>query len=265
MWAFFDFGLLMPALVPASVKDNADVLEWTNNGEYELQVRGRLSEHLQYFMDTYMEPGTFNPEIHKTPDMDYNFRFYTTREAYAEGIKQAALAMDYEKFKVTSERYSWNTKYHSILNSIWGKLCELNQPGGFYGPRSEDNPRGYLPGRKYSSYGFGSEEGWYDRKHTEVNRRVGSTFGIEDMDSNIVVDEDDDSIDYVSESEREMYKIIDELDEMGISPAEWGEYLSPHEFEVVSPILKSQFGKKVFRAIKRRNRQAWEGQYAQSS
>lgn len=192
MWAFFDFGLLMPALVPAKHANDAAVLEWTNNGEYELQVRGRLREHLEYFMRVYMEPGTFNPNIQATPDKDYNFRFYTTREAYAEGIKQAALKMDYEKFKVTSDRYQWNTKYHSVLNTVWSDVCRLNEPGGFYGPRSADNPHGYDTAKRYSSWG-----GTYDyasahdaRTGSSIARRVGDSFGPRDTNSMAWYDEE---------------------------------------------------------------------------
>lgn len=282
MWAFFNFGLLMPALVPAAVKDREDVLAWTNDGEYDLQVRGRLEEHLQYFMDNFMEEGKFNPVIHKTPNMDYNVRFYTTLEAYAEGIKQAALAMDYEKFKTTSERFSWNTKYHSILNRIWATVCDLAQPGGFYGPKSADNPHGYTT-RHGGGWGGGEwdDYGYYNYRHNEVtgtNRQVGDTFGVrEDMDSNVRfsedgtgevssawfadrgdVDPDDDSLEFIPESERKMFSIIDELDEVGVPINTWWKYTSPREFTMIEPYLEKNVSQKVLRAMRRKNRKAAE-------
>jgi len=292
MWAFFNFGLLMPALVPEKVREQEDVLAWTNNGEYDLQVRGRLEEHLQYFMDNFMEEGTFNPTIHATPQMDYNFRFYTTVEAYAEGIKQAALAMDYEKFKTTSERFSWNKKYHSILNRIWATVCDLNEPGGFYGPKSDSNPNGYTS--RYNGWGgyYGETwdddgEGYYTRRHNQVTGagstytpRVGDSFGPrdDDMNSNVrfsdsnpnssaffadrgdlddELDTDDrDSLEFVPESERKMYEIIDSFDEYGIPPEEWWSYASPREFTMVEPVLLARFGKKVLRSMRKKNRKA---------
>lgn len=267
MWAFFDFGLLMPALVPAKVKDRPDVLKWTNNGEYDLQVRGRLREHLQYFMDNYMEEGTFNPEIQATPDKDYNFRFYTTVEAYAEGIKQAALKMDYEKFKVTSERFSWNKKYHTILNSIWATVCRLNEPGGFYGPKSKDNPRGYTASGRWAA----SEDGWYERRHTQVGRRIGDTFGIPDDEwEQPMVDfgdekywwEDDGSIEeyaYVTPDgevltvDAETDAVLNELDGADIPMNQWWRYTTPAEFNRLDDVLKNHFSKKVLRSMKRKN------------
>lgn len=208
MWAFFDFGLLMPALVPAKVVNRPEVLAWTNNGEYELQVRGRLREHLQYFMDNYMEAGTFNPVIQATPDKDYNFRFYTTREAYAEGIKQAALKMDYEKFKNSSDRFDWNKKYHTLLTRIWGTLCELAPPGGIWGPRSNSNPKGYDSASEYLGWGYDDKKksntlgGWYADAHdamdSEYDWPIGTTFGErakEDRFSNVQFHDSDETVD----------------------------------------------------------------------
>lgn len=270
MWAFFDFGLLMPALVPAAVKDRADVLAWTNNGEYELQVRGRLREHLQYFMDTFMEPGTFNDEIHVTPNMDYNVRFYTTREAYAEGIKQAALAMDYEKFKVTSERFTWNKVYHNVLNSIWASLTKLAEPGGFYGPRSAENPDGYDPARRYSSWG-GSEEGYYSHRHdlssrgTLSGRYVGDTFGVADDLPEVNFgsawwEDDAEEEDFYRAPNGDIFTIdedtklvIDELDAAAIPMAEWWSYTTPSEYNRLQMILKHHFGKKLLRSMRKQN------------
>lgn len=266
MWAFFDFGLLMPALVPAKVMEREDVKKWTNDGAYELQVRGRLREHLQYFMDTYMEPGTFNPEIQATPDKDYNFRFYTSREAYAEGIKQAALAIDYEKYKQTSERYPWNTKFHTILNSIWATVCRLNEPGGYYGPKSDDNPRGYSSSRGGWSNRY-DDEGWYARRHTTVGRRIGDTFGIaEEYDKPEVLfgqtwdDFGDDADDIYVTADGNVYHldvdtqaVVDELEGIEISLSEWWEYVTPAEFTRLTPILKDHFSKKILRSMKKKN------------
>lgn len=267
MWVFADFGLLMPAIIPEKVKDRPDVLKWTNNGEYELQVRGRLREHLQYFMDTHMPEGTFNPEIQATPDKDYNYRFYTTREAFAEGIKNIALAMDYPKFKVTSERFSWNKKYHTILNSIWATVCRLNEPGGFYGPKSDANPRGYSTAR--GTYG-GWDDNWYEKRHNTVGRRIGDTFGIADEDDRPMVDfgknswwEDDGSDErehiYIA-PDGEIFTvdvdtdiILEELDGADIPMSQWWSYTTPAEYNRILPIIEGHFSKKILRSMRKKN------------
>lgn len=149
MWDFTPFGLLMPASVPMDLADTA-----FTEGKYDLQVRGRVAEHLQHFMDNYMEPGTFHNELQLNPDMDYNCRFYTTREAYADAIRKVILEIDYEKFKPTAERYSWGKKYHDVLNSIWGNVTRLGAPGGKWA-------KGYWSGKGSTSIGssfYGSDD-----------------------------------------------------------------------------------------------------------
>ena len=273
MWAFFDFGLLMPALVPAKVKDRPDVLKWTNNGEYNLQVRGRLREHLQYFMDNFMEEGKFNPEIQATPDKDYNFRFYTSVEAYAEGLKQAALKIDYEKYKQTTERFPWNKKFHSICNSIWATVCNLNQPGGFYGPKSAENPRGYST---KGTYGTWRDDDWYEERHNQVGRRIGDTFGIPDEEweryenERPMVDFGDDQKYWweadgeeehiyvapdgeIIEVDEDTDIILEELDSADIPMSQWWSYTTPAEFNRVAVLLKNHFSKKVLRSMRKKN------------
>jgi hypothetical protein len=125
MWIFLPDGLLMPAIVPMDLADPK-----FTQGKFNLQVRGRLAEHLQDFMDRYMEPGTYS-EIELTPKMDYNARFYTTHEAFADGMRLAILDITYEKFKPTAK----TKQYHSVLNSIWGTLTRLAPPNEYYSRR----------------------------------------------------------------------------------------------------------------------------------
>lgn len=276
MWVFADFGLLMPAIVPAKVQNRPDVLKWTNNGEYELQVRARLREHLQYFMDTHMPEGTFNPEIQATPDKDYNYRFYTTREAFAEGIKNIALSMDYEKYKQTTERFSWNKKFHSICNSIWAVVCNLNEPGGYYGPKSESNPRGYS---SRGTYGGWDNEGWYEKRHNQVGRRIGDTFGIPDEEwDRPEVDfgdqqywwEEDGNAEYSYEApdgevfsvDEDTHHILAELESVDIPASQWWRYTTPMEFSRLIPILENRFSKKVMRSMRKKNLKEHEAKHA---
>lgn len=236
MWVFSDFGLLMPALVPERAKNRKSVRKWTKNGKYELQVRARLREHLKHFMEVYMEPGTYNPKIHATPEMDYNYRFYTTREAFAQGIANIALNMDYEKFKETSERFPWNKKYHTLLTRIWGTLCELNPPGGIWGKKSKENPRGFSKAwDEYDSY-------WPDSM-----RRVGDSFRNvqfeedEDYSYDYRADWDDaplEHVDFGGVEDRDTIDLINELDNLNIPEENWHKYTSPAELASIVTVLK---------------------------
>lgn len=136
MWNFLPGGLLMPAAVPMDLVDP----KFTHDGEFDLQVRGRVRSHLENFIRDYMEPGTYS-EIQETPEMDYNCRFYTTRDHYAWAMGKAIAAIDYEKFKPTAEDknpkdgkplYKDGAKYHDVLNAIWGTVTRLGSPGGIW-------------------------------------------------------------------------------------------------------------------------------------
>lgn len=146
-WIFLPGSMMMPAMAPMEKADPAFTL-----GYRELQVRGRLVSHLRDFIETYMDPhGLDHSEIQETPDKDYNARFYCTKEAYAQAMYHAMLDIDYRKFKEQSERrkldgtprYAKGREYHQVLNSMWAAATQLAPAGGYYGPRSPQNPRGY--------------------------------------------------------------------------------------------------------------------------
>lgn len=128
MWNFLPGGLLMPAAVPMDLADP----KFTHDGEFDLQVRGRVASHLTNFTSKYMEPGTYS-EIEYTPQMDYNVRFYTTRDHFAWAMGKAIADIDYEKFKPEAERPEFGAdgkQYHGVLNAIWGSVTALGSPGG---------------------------------------------------------------------------------------------------------------------------------------
>jgi hypothetical protein len=161
MWLFLPSGLLMPAAVPA---DKADPV-LTRDGTLLLQVRARVESHLTNFINDYMEEGKYS-DIEATPQMDYNFRFYTTHADFALAMAKAIVDIDYKKFKPTAEDrdidgrllYKDGKEYHGILNSIWGTLCKLNTPGGSWGRYSATNPNGYKSA-KDSPYKSGKQTG----------------------------------------------------------------------------------------------------------
>lgn len=173
LWLFFSGGMLMPALIPQSVLKAAqtkDIREAATNG-WDVQVRGRVVEHLEWFAETYMPEGSYS-KIYKSPDKDYTCRFYCSKEDFAIGVFNATMDMDYTKFKETSRDYPWGEKYHDLLLRVWSASASVFGAGGFYGPRSKNNPRGYGKARKRGNPR--KDWGRYDKP-------VGSTF-FEDED-----------------------------------------------------------------------------------
>lgn len=251
MWNLLPGGLLMPAAVPM---DKADP-KYTHDGKFDLQVRGRVVRHLENFINEYMEPGTYS-EIQETPGMDYNARFYTTREAYADGMRNAILDIDYKKFKPTAERRladgtlrygPESVEYHSALNSMWSTLTRLGSPGGIWGVYSKSNPNGYKPGTKYSTLGrYGST--------------YGSALGGWHSDELSGFDKDDWGVpDYspYKDEEQEIQDLLEELDEHGVPTDQWERFLSPREFLLVKPLMSAarirerKARRRVRRALKR--------------
>jgi len=186
MWLFLPGGLLMPSIVPAGKGDPA----YTNNGLWMMQVRGRVKSHLENFIRDYMEDGTYS-EIEATPQMDYNFRFYTTHEALAFAVAKSVLDIDYAKFKPTAERvdaekvplYKDGKEYHNTLNSIWSTVTKLGSPGGSWGAYSSTNPNGYKNARDYysvyerprSNRGGGNSRKWWEEDY-DFDHSTGKSF-----------------------------------------------------------------------------------------
>ena len=135
-WIFLPGGLLMPSTFPRD-KVNKDLVP--EDSLFDLQVRGRVTSHLENFIQDYMPEGSYSA-IEKTPNLDYNCRFYCTKATFAAAMAQAMLDIDYPKFKPTAEDkdaegkplYKDGVAYHSVLNSIWGTVCRLGSPGGVW-------------------------------------------------------------------------------------------------------------------------------------
>lgn len=129
MWVFADFGAIMPAEVPAHVLESAKnrQLKLAKKNGWNIQVRGRIREHLEYFAATYLPTGTYSP-VYETKGMDYNVRLYTTREALGAALSAMAMDIDYSTFKETAKRYSWGDKYYKLLLRVWGTVSTLARP-----------------------------------------------------------------------------------------------------------------------------------------
>lgn len=256
MWVFAPFGLLMPAAVPM---DKADPI-FTEDGKYDLQVRGRLAEHLRYFMDNYMPAGTFHPVIELTPGMDYNVRFYTTREAFAEGMAKAIADIDYKKFKPTAEtknedgtnKYGKNAAlYHSVLNSMWGTVTRLGAPGGMW---ASPHPaaavlrnRGVGHTMHYSHKDEADQQAMYaDDEYREYGNWRGtkslvSTWDeIDPDDPNDTAFKDNWSMpDYTPRAEEEAKSLLREAHDAFIPVDQWVDYFTEHEYTLLKPYIKA--------------------------
>lgn len=149
MWIFLSGGMLMPAMIPPTVlKDakTADIRDANAHG-WDVQVRGRVVGHLVWFIDNYMPAGTTSP-VYTTKDKDYTCRFYCSKDDFAIGMYNATMDMNYTKFKDTSLKFTWGKKYHDLLLKVWSASATVFGAGGFYGPKSKDNPRGYGKAKK---------------------------------------------------------------------------------------------------------------------
>lgn len=233
MWIFTPGGLLMPARTPnGGIEGTADP-KFTNDGEYTMQVRGRVESHLTNFIRDYMEPmGLPYSEIERTPQLDYNVRFYTTPEAFSKAVAQAVLDIDFLKFKPTAERskggiplYKDGKAYHTVLNSIWGTLTRLGSPGGWWGARSHRNPQGYLPSSQYVGYG-GSRPmtgaSFYDR---DTITEPDWWTGIDGADE----------LDFVPSRERRVNNLLTDLAEIPVD--QWEDELDSDDFALVKPYI----------------------------
>lgn len=239
MWIFLPGGLIMPSLAPM---DEAD--ETLTLGYRDIQVRARLREHLEHFIRDFMEPYGFEySDIEMTPHMDYNCRFYTTKDELAKALALTVFDIDYRKFKPTAERldaegkprYKSGSRYHGLLNSIWGSVLRLAPAGGSWGPRSKDNPNGYSSGGRKGNYGgstgssFGTRSDYplFDELHDPEGWQVP---------------------DFESPEEAYVQELLTDLE--GIPTDQWEDELTTEDYERVLP-YKAEY----HRDEKRRERQ----------
>ena len=120
MWIFTKDSLLMPASVPMALAPKK-----LTKGYRSLQIRSRDRGQLEAFISEYMQ-GLDHSPIESTPDKDYEFRFYTTHEAFAAAISESIKEIDYEKFKPQAK----HSGYHALLNRIWGTVYDHRRNSG---------------------------------------------------------------------------------------------------------------------------------------
>lgn len=110
MWIMTSFGILMPSLRPADTVSDGD--------EKTMQIRTRRRKELEILREEFMpELG----EIIFMPHTDYEYRTYCTPQEWSDALTRITLAIDYTKFKPTTERYKDN-ELHKAYNEIWSVL-----------------------------------------------------------------------------------------------------------------------------------------------
>lgn len=251
----------MPAAVPMDLVDP----KFTNNGEFDLQVRGRVRGHLENFIRDYMAPGTYS-EIQMTPEMDYNCRFYTTRDHFAWAMGKAIADIDYEKFKPTAESDRFDKKegreYHGVLNSIWGTVTRLGAPGGVwaadydsksiataYKGKSGTVSRGTTfwdddDDDKVPATGTPEFDAWWDRNN--VRRAVVEDDPDYDPDETLPIDPKD----------RDWWReqLLDEANVYQVPLEAWPDYFTASEFALIKDDQKAFLAARRTQSKRNRNK-----------
>lgn len=226
MWIFSPSGLLMPGLVPTIDGKSVANPELTRDGQFELQVRARLRSHLEFFISENFEPlGLEYSAIEATPQMDYNFRFYTTRENLALAVANQVRAIDYVKYKEQSERrgadgkpmYPDGRKFHNVLVRAWSLLTDLNPAGGWYGSYSPSNPHGSKSRSSYSNVPI-----------TSSNSILAEHYG-----------DRDEELDWEPTDQEEADAILQSME--GIPMSQWEDFLQSWELDLLHTFHPSYF------------------------
>jgi hypothetical protein len=134
MWIMTSYGILMPATIPAEIIQGFRD-EWNTNPEpttsitWDLQVRSRDRKTLIRARKIMKQMKYFVGPIIETRQLDYEYRFYCAAHDFAAMIASEIRAIDYEKFKPTTERKGMGgKKLHSLYNRIWGVVAAHYDP-----------------------------------------------------------------------------------------------------------------------------------------
>lgn len=117
MWIMTSFGVLSTVAIPAKV----DV-----DPQWELQVRARDRTALVKLRKRYLKNAS---RIFATPNMDYEFRMYTTKADLAEAMDHMIGDINYENFKLTTDRRGGGgPDLHDLYVRIWGTVRNHYSP-----------------------------------------------------------------------------------------------------------------------------------------
>lgn len=120
MWIFTKHGAASIVEAPPQADP-----KFTNHGERSIQVRGRSREHLESLLREYCHAGrpfsSLNAsKIQETPQRDYPYRFYMSRQDAGLMVYRAAMDVRYGNFKnAARDSGSAGPAYCRLLSSIW--------------------------------------------------------------------------------------------------------------------------------------------------
>jgi hypothetical protein len=112
MWVMTSWGVLMPGLRPEGTIPEGD--------NRVLQVRARRKKDLEMLRDKYM--GDELGDIISLPHTDYEWRAYSTLEAWGRALAKIGEDIDYVKFKETAEKVYDDHDLHGLYLSVWSTI-----------------------------------------------------------------------------------------------------------------------------------------------
>jgi hypothetical protein len=143
-----------------------------------------------------------------------------------------------------------------VLNSIWSTVTLLGKPGGWWGPYSETNPKGYKASEFHSRYGLSKPSKYTswgsnplfssETEHSGYN--WADYLPDDDYIGHDVAPFDSHDLDWSPTAEEEAQFIIDDLKRAQIPTSEWRDSCTEDEWIAI----RSYFD----REVKRERREA---------
>lgn len=223
MWLCTPGGVYMPGLIPTNHIP-------ADHPERVLQVRTRRRVDLER-LSGYM--GDTLGEILESPGMDYNFRAYCSLEAWATACYKMAMDIDYIKFKEQSEKKFPGPDgklLHDVYTSMWGTLTRLGRPYAGSGtvPMFRTKTGALVPEQPLD-YGYEHDVffGKSAKKNGSKNDSVKALELLDALDAKLITE---------NECWNELARMPEHI---------WGEFVRPHEREIVLARQKSASHRKA--------------------
>lgn len=122
MWIMTSEGFVTPADIPAALKRQFQDLDFV---DYDMQLRARDRKVLVKLRKRMIANGCSVSAISDTRDRDYEYRVYVIRDEFANVLADMVRAIDYEKFKPTTERRGGGGKdTHNLYIKLWYAIAE---------------------------------------------------------------------------------------------------------------------------------------------
>lgn len=118
MWIMTSYGVLMPAHLPQEFRP-------LKHPEWDLQVRARDRDALIKLRTKMLEFGANVGRIRDTRTFDYEWRMYCDKASFANVMALEIMAIDYRKFKPTTERPGMGgDDLHNLYDHIWYVMAQ---------------------------------------------------------------------------------------------------------------------------------------------